>query len=80
VLRTQARDSLRIHLSSRAIANEVHYPLLDSQQPALRGIVAQTSLPVSQKATDTILSLPCYPELEDFEVESICRALSEWAP
>jgi dTDP-4-amino-4,6-dideoxygalactose transaminase len=80
VLRSQARDSLRAHLGSRAIASDVHYPLLDSQQPALRGLVAQTSLPVSQQATDTILSLPCYPELEDFEVESICRALSEWAP
>jgi len=80
VVRSPDRDSLRDHLATRGIASEVHYPLLDSQQPVLRGVVAPTSLPVSQKATDTILSLPCYPELEEFEVESVCRALAEWAP
>ncbi len=80
VVRTGQRDSLRQHLASRGIASDIHYPLLDSDQPALRGSIPEVSLPVSARATATVLSLPCYPELEETEVQSVCRALAEWVP
>jgi len=80
VVRTEQRDSLRRHLASRGIASDVHYPLLDSEQPALRGTIPEVSLPVSARATAAVLSLPCYPELKETEVQSVCRALAEWAP
>ncbi len=81
VLRTDARDALRDHLRQRGIATDVHYPLLDTQQPILQsGRYAQVSLPVSERSTSEILSLPCYPQLTDAEVTSVCGALASWRP
>jgi dTDP-4-amino-4,6-dideoxygalactose transaminase len=79
VLRTDARDDLRRHLSAHGIASDVHYPLLDTQQPILQSTPsAKTKLPVSERAVQEILTLPCYPELTDDEVARVCNALATW--
>lgn len=80
VVRTPQRDALKRHLSAFGIASDVHYPLLDTQQPVLKNIVAATPLPVSEAATREILSLPLYPELADAEVRRVCEALAAWMP
>jgi dTDP-3-amino-2,3,6-trideoxy-4-keto-D-glucose/dTDP-3-amino-3,4,6-trideoxy-alpha-D-glucose/dTDP-2,6-dideoxy-D-kanosamine transaminase len=80
VVRTAARDSLREHLTASGIGSDIHYPLLDTQQPALQGPVAAPTLPVSALAATQVLSLPCYPELTDTEVERVCAALAAWRP
>jgi dTDP-3-amino-2,3,6-trideoxy-4-keto-D-glucose/dTDP-3-amino-3,4,6-trideoxy-alpha-D-glucose/dTDP-2,6-dideoxy-D-kanosamine transaminase len=80
VVRSAARDSLKRHLAALNIVSDIHYPLLDTQQPALKGLVAPTPLPVSEKATQQVLSLPCYPELTDSEVQRVCAALASWNP
>ena len=79
VLRTDARDSLRLHLSAHGIGSDIHYPLLDTQQPLLQSTpAAKTKLPVSERAVREILTLPCYPELTDDEVARVCGALATW--
>jgi dTDP-3-amino-2,3,6-trideoxy-4-keto-D-glucose/dTDP-3-amino-3,4,6-trideoxy-alpha-D-glucose/dTDP-2,6-dideoxy-D-kanosamine transaminase len=78
VVRSGARDSLRDHLTARGIASDIHYPLLDTQQPALQGTIAAPPLPVSALAATQVLSLPCYPELTDAEVGHVCAALAAW--
>jgi dTDP-3-amino-2,3,6-trideoxy-4-keto-D-glucose/dTDP-3-amino-3,4,6-trideoxy-alpha-D-glucose/dTDP-2,6-dideoxy-D-kanosamine transaminase len=80
VVRTPARDSLRRHLTMCEIASDIHYPLLDTKQPVLRGLVADTALPISATAASEVLSLPCYPELTDDEVQRVCAALASWTP
>jgi aminotransferase EvaB len=80
VVRSAERESLKQHLAANAIATDIHYPLLDTQQPALKGIVTATPLPVSEAAAQQVLSLPCYPELADIEVQRVCAALSSWNP
>ncbi len=81
VLRTDKRDALREHLSAHDIASDVHYPLLDTQQPLLQSTsAAKTKLPVSERAVQQILSLPCYPELSDAEVARVFEALASWKP
>lgn len=81
VVRTSARESLRKHLRDSGVACEVHYPLLDTQQPALRtSSAAKTPLPVSERAVQEILSLPCFPELSDAEVMRVCDAIAAWKP
>ena len=78
VVRSSARDALRTHLAARGIATDVHYPVLDPQQPALHGLCVMSPLPVAEKACAEILSLPCFPEMHDAEVEYVCAALTEW--
>ena len=80
VVRTTARESLRKHLASCGIATDVHYPVLDPDQPALAGVTTRAALPIATAACAHILSLPCFPELTDDEVERVRRALAEWVP
>ncbi len=79
VVRTNARDSLRTHLEAHDITTDIHYPVLDTQQPVMEEF-AGVALPESERATAEILSLPCYPELTDDEVERVCAALRAWQP
>lgn len=80
VVRSPARDSLRHQLAANGIASNVHYPLLDTQQPVLKGNFGIAHLPVSDVAQQQILTLPCYPELADGEVRRVCAALTTWDP
>lgn len=79
VLRTVLRDSLRSHLRAQEISTDIHYPVLDTQQPVMKEF-AGVKLPQSERATAEILSLPCYPELTDDEVARVCAALRAWQP
>lgn len=78
VLRTPERASLQQHLKLAGVGSDIHYPLLDTQQPTMRAFAA-AKLPNSTEAAARILSLPCYPELDDEAVERICAALTEWS-
>ena len=81
VVRTHARESLRQHLAECGIATDIHYPLLDTQQPVLKNHVAENlRLPVSEASVHQIVSLPCYAELRDEEVDRVCAAIKEWTP
>lgn len=80
VVRTPRRDALRRHLRNRGVASEVHYPLLDPDQPAMDGLVAKKKLPNCEQASSQIVSLPCYPEMSDDEVHQVCTAIREWTP
>ena len=80
VVRTPHRDALREHLKTHGIASDVHYPVLDPDQPIMLGHAVRTALPVSERATAQVVSLPCFPEMRDDEVRQVCSALSEWAP
>jgi dTDP-4-amino-4,6-dideoxygalactose transaminase len=81
VVRTDARDSLRAHCDAHGVANDIHYPILDTDQPIMQSSArAKPSLPNSERATRQILSLPCYPEMRDEEVERVCAVLLAWKP
>ncbi|WP_313916695.1 DegT/DnrJ/EryC1/StrS family aminotransferase [Tahibacter sp.] len=78
VVRTSHRDALRRHLSARRIASDVHYPVLDNEQPRVDRRDLSAGLPQSVRAAAEILTLPCFPEMTDAEVGRVCDALREW--
>jgi aminotransferase EvaB len=78
VVRTDARDSLRIHLAESGISSEVHYPIPDYRQLALAGIAAFEELPETERACREILSLPCFPEMSNEEVDIVAQAVNRW--
>jgi aminotransferase EvaB len=77
VLRSPDRDCLAQRLAARGIATAVHYPLPDHRQ-ALLGAPA-TALPATEAAAGEVLSLPCFPELAEDELELVCAALGDVA-
>lgn len=67
------RDRLRAALDAADIATAVHYPIPDHRQQAWPH---KESLPVSEDACNRVVSLPCFPEMTDEEVERVCLALA----
>ena len=80
-IRTSDRDGLKARLQRQGIATAVHYPRPIHLQPALDGLgVRLGDLPVSERLSREVLSLPLYPEmpleavaLVAAEVRDFCR-------
>jgi dTDP-4-amino-4,6-dideoxygalactose transaminase len=79
VVRTKARESLRRHLKAAGISTDVHYPVPDHRQPGA-GVVPPKGLARTDRACAEVLSLPCYPELTDDEVDVVAAACNRWQP
>ncbi len=76
VIRCPLRAQLIAHLRSRGIGCDVHYPIPDHQQPAWVGLWPDCRLPVTERAAAEVLSLPCFPELTDAEVDEVIEAVN----
>jgi dTDP-4-amino-4,6-dideoxygalactose transaminase len=82
VIRHPERDVLREYLSTRGIGTGIHYPVPVHMQECYANLSEGAgSLPVTEKITQEILSLPMYPELTreqtDWVIESMKAFLSE---
>ena len=71
------RDAHREALQRAGIATDVHYPTPDHRQPLWDGALDAVSLPVTEAAAKQVLTVPCFPDLADAEIDRICEALSE---
>jgi dTDP-4-amino-4,6-dideoxygalactose transaminase len=80
VVRTDLRDSLRDHLLKAGIASEIHYPVPDHHQPCYAGHFEKIALPVTDHACAEIVTLPCFPEMVDEEIERVINACNHWHP
>lgn len=78
VMRCTDRESLRAQLQAAQIGCDVHYPIPDHQQPAWKDAYVSVSLPITEQLASEIISLPCYPELDDAEIETVIQAVNGW--
>jgi dTDP-4-amino-4,6-dideoxygalactose transaminase len=74
VVRVPDRDTIRSELATRGVATAVHYPLALTQQPAYRDF-AVCPCPEAEAWAAECVSLPCFPELTDSEVDTVAAAL-----
>lgn len=72
VIRTDQRDELKKHLHEQGVGSTIHYPMPDYDYNGHPGGV---KLAVTEKACREVLSLPCYPELNPWEVERVCELI-----
>lgn len=71
-VRSRDRERLRAHLAQKGIATAVHYPRPIHLQPAMASVGGRPGdLPVSERLSEEVLSLPLYPELRLETVERI---------
>ncbi len=75
VARFTDRDATRAQLASAGVGTAVHYPLAITQQPAYRDL-AGPPCPVAESWAAACVSVPCFPELTDAEVETVADALA----
>ena len=77
VLRSPYRDSLQKQLAEHGIDSMVHYPISDNDQVLNKHKSSKTQLQNTKILTQEILSIPCYPEMSDEEVEYVTRTINE---
>ncbi|EOA02186.1 DegT/DnrJ/EryC1/StrS family aminotransferase [Herbaspirillum frisingense] len=78
VVRCPERDALRAHLRGLDIAAEIHYPLPDHRQPVFGATYSEVSLPDTEQLATDILTLPCYPEMTDEQVDLVIDGINAW--
>jgi dTDP-4-amino-4,6-dideoxygalactose transaminase len=75
-IRTPQRDALARHLAALGIGTTVHYPEPIPAQPLFRSLgYDATAYPAAWAASREVLSLPCFPELADDEVDAVVAAI-----
>jgi dTDP-4-amino-4,6-dideoxygalactose transaminase len=73
----ERRDELAGHLRERGVDTAVHYPIPLHRQPCFAYLgYAPASLPVSERISSQVLSLPCHPMLGDDEIEYVSRTIA----
>jgi dTDP-4-amino-4,6-dideoxygalactose transaminase len=76
VVRHPRRDALAAALRARGVGTLIHYPIPLHLQPAFASLGGKPGdLPVAEKATAEILSLPLYPELTDEQAATVAAAV-----
>ena len=75
VLKHKKRDEIFSHLSKNNIGTAIHYPIPIHMQPLYKNL--GYNLPISEKFSNEVLSLPSYPGLEDDSIKVICKKINE---
>ena len=79
VIRTEERDKLREELKSKGIATGIHYPIPLHLQPAYNYLGHKKGdFPITEKASQEIISLPMFAELSDEQIEEIVELIKNY--
>jgi dTDP-4-amino-4,6-dideoxygalactose transaminase len=74
------REALRSGLKERGIGSDIHYPVADHQQESAAGLPLRLGvLETTERCCREVLTLPCFPEMTDAEVEAVIAAAVECA-
>jgi dTDP-4-amino-4,6-dideoxygalactose transaminase len=77
VIAARNRPELQRRFHDHGIATAIHYPFPDHRQPVLGATYRTVDLPVTEHLAEQVLTIPLFPELEDFEIERISEVLSK---
>jgi dTDP-4-amino-4,6-dideoxygalactose transaminase len=73
-VRHPRRDALAAALAELGVGTMVHYPRAVPDQP-LFGLDGERRWPQAWRAAREVLSLPCYPEMTDAEIDGVVAAV-----
>jgi dTDP-4-amino-4,6-dideoxygalactose transaminase len=69
VIESDRRDELQAYLTDHGVPTIIHYPIPIHRQPAFECLgYREGDLPVAERLSRTVLSLPIYPEMTDEQV------------
>ena len=76
VVELDDRDRVRAALSEEGIGAGVHYPTPVHLQPGWRHLgFSAGDLPVAERVASRVLSLPCFPGIQDDEIDRVADGL-----
>ncbi len=79
VIRTRNRGDLISFLNNRGINTLVHYPVPPHLSQAYKYLnIGYGQLPITEKYSNEVLSLPLYNEMTNEEIEFVINTLNEW--
>ena len=78
VVRSKKRESLKSHLHRLGVNSDVHYPIPDHQQVAIKKRYEQIELKNTEQLSREVLTLPCYPEMNSSDVSKVIDAVNSW--
>ncbi|MFN2417981.1 MAG: DegT/DnrJ/EryC1/StrS family aminotransferase [Candidatus Limnocylindria bacterium] len=79
-LRVHERDAFAEALKARGVGSAIYYPIpVHRQKPFLALGYGKESLPVTDRLTTEVLSVPVHPSLSDDEVSAVVEAVSATA-
>ena len=78
-VRHRRRDALAAALAEKGVGTAIHYPIPVPGQPLFEGGASdgERRWPQAWRAAREVLSLPCFPELRDDEIETVAGAVRD---
>ena len=76
VIASANRTILQSHLHSAGIESAVHYPTPDHKQLAKKEFTISNDLQVTERLSNEVLTIPCFPEMTQSEILRVVDALN----
>lgn len=77
VVRINNRAKFAAALKEQGVATDIHYPIADHFQPAYDTTVPY-ALAITEETCERVISLPCFPGLNDEEVQRVIDAVTRY--
>ena len=78
-IRVPRRDGLQAHLKAKGIGHSIYYPLALHLQPCFASLgYRRGSLPVAERAMESVISLPVYPEMTAQQQDTVINAVQSF--
>lgn len=74
-IQVEQRDKMQAHLQQKGIPTAVHYPMPLHKQPVFAKEYANLSLPIAEKLSAKVMSLPMHPYLTKDQIEEIAKEI-----
>ena len=79
VIRVAERAALQAYLQAHGIGFDIHYPVPDHCQPiAQKDSVIVSALAFTERLCGEVLTLPCFPEMTEAEVEHVIQVVTQF--
>jgi dTDP-4-amino-4,6-dideoxygalactose transaminase len=77
VVRCNDRAGFQRHLDGRGVSSDIHYPIPDHRQPAY-AVSGFDELPETERLAEEIVTIPCFPEMDEEEISQVIDAVNSW--
>lgn len=79
VIKSQKRDDLQKYLDQNGVQTIIHYPIPPHKQKAYLDL-NEVHLPITEKLSDEVLSLPISPVMEHDEIQTVINVINTFKP